>query len=262
MMRDRRTFLLTSFMTLFLLAGAGLAHDPIRIETTTSDQVQIVGDYWTPIRGGKSAPVVILLHMFRSDRSAWNREAIVPLEMAGFAVVRIDLRGHGESLKPEEQRLAQRVRDRDSKLFNAMDQDVEAVVQWLSRRPEVDTGRIGLVGASVGCSVALDYARHHPSVGAVVLMSPGTRYLGVDSLAHIQEYGKRPLLMLTSEQESRGGFQELLRQAGQSGAQVDSLIFPQENIHGTRMLGKVEGIGERIATFLKKNLQLPREAMS
>ncbi len=243
-------------VTLILLsAGVALGHDPVRIEVTTSDGVQIVGDYWTPIRGQSHAPAVILLHMYQSDRTAWDRDIFVALEMAGFAIARIDLRGHGESQGDPEMKLAEKVSSRDTQLFDSMKRDVEAVVGWLSARPEVDSSHLSLLGASVGCSVALDYAREHDSVRAVVLMSPGTRYLGLDSLTHIAQYQKGALLMLTSKQEQARGFHELVKVARNTGVELQTRIFEQDGIHGTQMFGQVAGVEELIASFLKRHTQ-------
>ena len=155
---------LASLLAASILLPTALAHDPIRphdpirAEFTSEDGVKLVGEYWTPIGGQEIAPAIILLHMYGSDRTAWNRDIIVPLEYAGFAIMRIDLRGHGESTKPEEMNLAKRVEDRDAELFGAMHKDVAAAIKWLEGRKEVDRTRIVLAGASVGCSVALDYA--------------------------------------------------------------------------------------------------------
>ncbi len=251
----RKTASLASLLAASFLLSTALAHDPIRAEFTTEDGVKLVGEYWTPIGGRDIAPAIILLHMYGSDRTAWNRDIIVPLEYAGFAIMRIDLRGHGESTKPEEMNLAKRVADRDEELFGAMHKDVAAAIKWLEGRKEVDRTRIVLAGASVGCSVALDYAARDKSIKAVALLSPGAKYLGLDSIAHVKEYGPRPLLMLTAEQERvRGGFDTLVEEAKKAGALVTAEVFDQERIHGTNMFGKVDGVEDKIANFLKKSV--------
>ena len=108
--------------------------EPHRVEKPTSAGVVIVGDYWIPKDANPPAQAVILLHMYRSDRSAW-RPLISLLEDAGFAIMAIDLRGHGESIKPEDRKLEKRVRDRDPVLFRAMHRDVFGAYRWLQQRP-------------------------------------------------------------------------------------------------------------------------------
>ena len=241
---NRQIASLASLLAVSFLVPTSLAHDPIRAEFTSEDGVKLIGEYWTPIRNRDNAPAIILLHMYGSDRTAWNRDIIVPLEYAGFAIMRIDMRGHGESTKPDEMNLEKRVADRDAELFGAMHKDVAAAIKWLEGRKEVDRSRIVLAGASVGCSVALDYAQRDKSIKAVALLSPGARYLGLDSIAHVKKYGSRPLLLMTSEQErGRVGFDALVEAAEKAGVQVTSEVFDQEQIHGTNMFGKVDGLG-------------------
>ena len=251
-MRHRRSRAALSF---FFFCSATILHagEPYRVEYTTSDGVVIIGDYWIPKDANTPAPAVILLHMYRSDRSAW-RPLVSVLEDAGFAIMAIDLRGHGESIKPEDRKLEKRVRDRDPVLFRAMHRDVFGAYRWLQQRPEVDLSRLAIVGASVGCSVALDYAVRDKSVDTIVLMTPGEKYLGVDSIEDIKEYGRRPVLMLTSEEERSQGTQVLSELA----KQAELKTYTKSGIHGTRMFGKVPGVQRYIAAYLKKNIGEPQ----
>ena len=93
-----------------LLAGAapGWCLEPKVVTFATEDGVEIVADYYAPT-GPAAAPVVILLHMYRSDRAAW-KPLMPALHEAGFAVLAIDMRGHGDSIKPETQNLRRRMR--------------------------------------------------------------------------------------------------------------------------------------------------------
>ena len=250
-MRHRKSRAALGFF--FFCSAASLhAAEPHRVEYTTSDGVVIIGDYWMPKNADTFAPAAILLHMYRSDRSAW-RPLVSVLEEAGFAVLAIDMRGHGESIKPEDRKLEKRVRDRDPVLFRAMHRDVFGAYRWLQQRPEVDLSRVAIIGASVGCSVALDYAVRDKSVDTIVLMTPGENYLGVDSVKDIKEYGRRPVLMLTSEEERSNGTQALSELA----KQAELKTYTKSGIHGTRMFGKVPGVREYIVTYLKKNLGGP-----
>jgi dienelactone hydrolase len=219
---------------------------------TTDDNVLLVGGYTRPLaRKGERAPVAILLHMYASDRQAF--EPLTPaLHAAGFAVLAIDLRGHGDSAGPVELGLSRRVADRDPKLFADMYKDVEAGYRWLADRPELDMARFTLVGASVGGSIALDYASRDKSVDAVVWLTPGTSYLGIDSVADAQKYGRRPLLLMAAEPE-RAAADDLGHIV--PGATVKTLPYggpDPQGLHGTRMFGKALGVERNIADFLVK----------
>lgn len=245
-----KLLVLAGALALGIAASPAAAHDPIPVEYTTADGVKIKGSYWTPIGRVETAPVAILLHMYQSDRDAWVPQ-IVALEYAGFAIMTIDLRGHGKSVEPAEMNLAERASRRDPSLFGAMHHDVDGAYEWLRKRKEADLSRVALVGASVGCSVALDYARRDKSVDVVAMLSPGTNYMGVDSVAHVKEYGDRPMLILAPESEGASNVEPLLAAAKAAGVAPESALFPGEDLHGTKMYGKIEGVDERVAAFLK-----------
>jgi pimeloyl-ACP methyl ester carboxylesterase len=196
--------------------------------------------------------MVILLHMYASHHRAFD--PLVPhLHTAGFAVLAIDLRGHGQSVGPAEIGLADRVAERDRKLFAAMDRDVEGAYTWLAKQPGVDPARFVLVGASVGCSVALKYAARDRSVDGIVCLTPGTGYLGIDSLADAHKYGKRQLLLMASEDE-RSACDELGRLVPGSVVQIVPGASESDRMarHGTRMLGQVPEVEAKITAFLVK----------
>ena len=160
------------------------------------------------------------------------------------------MRGHGDSVKPASMSLADRMAKRDEALFCDMYRDVFAAYEWLSEQPTVDLSRFGIIGASVGCSVAIDYAARDRSVDVVVCMSPGENYLGVDSRKHIAEFAKhgpRPILLLATEDE---------RKACDTLAKIDNNatvnIVGPGLIHGTHMFGKFDGIEKQIVEFLTK----------
>ncbi|MCG3136185.1 MAG: 2-succinyl-6-hydroxy-2,4-cyclohexadiene-1-carboxylate synthase [Phycisphaerae bacterium] len=243
-----RTFVLTIGL-LFCSTIPAWAEDNTGVDYVTEDGVTIVGDFYKPKDLTQPAPVLILLHMYHSDRTAW--QPLLPaLYEAGFAVLAIDMRGHGESIQPEDRQLRQKMEERDVELFQNMWKDVAGAYQWLTQRPEVDLSRFGLVGASVGCSVALDYAGRDKSVDVLVLMTPGKNYLGLDSLQAAQKYGPRPLLMLSTEEERGVGLDPLAALIEQDTTRV----FSQSEAHGTQMFGKVPHVEQELTDYLRANI--------
>ncbi len=74
----------------------------------TDDGVSIIGSYYSSpsnvvsnasSSSSTTTPTVILLHMLGKDRSTWNAFASTLSQKEGYAVLSIDLRGHGESVK-------------------------------------------------------------------------------------------------------------------------------------------------------------------
>ena len=97
--------------------------------------------------------------------------------------------------------------------------------------------------------VAIDFSRRERSVDVVVCMTPGENYLGVDSVEHIEMYGARPILLLATEDERRAA--EKLGTIN-SGATVD--IVGSGRVHGTSMFGRIEGVEDRIVSFVRENV--------
>ncbi len=91
---------------------------------------------------------------------------VAPLRAAGLNVLLLDARCHGRS-------------DDDFASMPGFVEDIRAGLDWLRRRPEVDGGRIILVGHSVGAGGCLYVASSDPDVAAVV---------SIASMAHPQVF--------------------------------------------------------------------------
>ncbi len=113
-------------------------------------------------------PVVVLAHGFSSDRASLSRLAR-GLAGAGFAVLSIDLRGHGENRNrfPGGRGRA-----------DFLARDLAAAVDFLRTSPLVDASHIALLGHSMGAGAALDFATRDAGIDAVVLISGGWSMLG------------------------------------------------------------------------------------
>ena len=130
-------------------ADAGLTVERLTIPTT--DGVRLAG-WYVPSRDGAA---VVLLHGAGSTRSNVLDEATV-LADAGFGVLLLDARGHGES----------EGRAMDFGWYG--ERDVAAAVDVLAEQPDVDPDRIGVVGLSMGGEQALGASGADPRIRAVV----------------------------------------------------------------------------------------------
>lgn len=221
--------------------------EPVTLETFDSEV--IAADYYAPQPSKTGAPMAILLHMYRSDRTAW-KPLIEPLHQAGFAILAIDLRGHGDSATDQTR---QRVMQRDPVIFKEMHDDVRAAYDFLAQLDNVDRSRFALVGASVGCSISLRYATEDRSVDAIVCLSPGANYLGLDSKADISKIkGRKIWLLAADDAKERLGVEALAPLADG----VTTKLFPGD-AHGTHLFGKVPGLEKQIADYLKTNVGGP-----
>lgn len=229
-------------------------NQPQVVTFETSDKVQIAADYYAPeIKSDQKAPVAILIHMYPADKSSWK--PLVPeLRKAGLAVLTYDIRGHGGSTQPAEKKLKAAYDDRDPKLFAEAWRDVEAAKKWLAQQPGCDVTRLALVGASIGCSISIDYAGRDEAVKAVVCLSPGTKYMNVDSVAQIKKCQSTAILLLSPEGEYKA-VEELLT-AAYPQAQGKKYPGGQER-HGTKMFDAPYGkeVITHIVDFVKKSME-------
>jgi len=107
---------------------------------------------------GDPIPAIIVAHGFAGSRQMVAGYGYT-LAHAGYAVILVDLPGHGLNENPY---------DREANV-GAIDQALEV----LRAQPEVDVSRIGLVGHSMGAEAVLRAASASPErYGAVVAVSP------------------------------------------------------------------------------------------
>jgi hypothetical protein len=150
------------------------------------------GWYW-PGRPGTRSPAILMAH----GLSAVKEQRLAPFAeafaAAGFAVLVIDFRCLGASDgEPRGQVIAQRQHD-----------DLRAALAWLSARPDVDRGRIGLWGTSFSGGHALFLGGLDPRVGAVVAQVPAVSVARCfEALVGVQAFAGL-LQMLSEEQAAR-----------------------------------------------------------
>lgn len=183
-------------------AGPALPGEPVELKTV---------DGWTlkaqfaPSTPGKLT--LILLHGTGQRKEDWKRLAF-PLTRAGYGVMAVDLRGHGDSrVSPSGETLISwkklRATARADNDFMDMSRDAEAAVAWLAGQG-VPEDSIGFIGAEVGGSVAIRYAATHTKVPLVVMLSPGMKWqevLTVNALRAIKRAppaAPTPILMVYS----------------------------------------------------------------
>ncbi len=106
---------------------------------------------------------VVLIHGFLCDRQMMS---VLARRMAqnGYAVLAIDVQGHGENRNP--------LRGGEFVTSNLRD-DVQEAVDYLRQHPLVDGSRLAVMGHSMGAGATLDFATHDPNLGAAVMISGG-----------------------------------------------------------------------------------------
>jgi pimeloyl-ACP methyl ester carboxylesterase len=162
----------------------------------TFDLVELHASFDLPSGVPAPIPSVLLLHGYGEDRSAWKDFAKQLLDR-GFAVMALDLRGHGDS-RIKNQRPIQASPDWRTNLHE-FPVDLDPALDWLKSRPRVDNGKIVVIGFDVGANLALIASGRFPEVRTVVAIKPNLN----ESLAlagSAQDFQPRSTLIVAADQ--------------------------------------------------------------
>ncbi|MFH1776299.1 MAG: alpha/beta fold hydrolase [Candidatus Omnitrophota bacterium] len=221
------------------------------VEFSTSDSVIIKGTLYFH-QDTNSRPAVMLFHMWQGSKEDWHAFA-QKLQQEGYVVLAIDLRGHGQSN-------VQKGKDINWQKFKYaayqdMIKDATAARDFLLQQPGVDLERVGLIGASLGCNVAIQLAAVSNNICSMVLMSPAFNYLGVEVKNEIKNIAKKDisLLVFLDETEQNYASGKHLYENYQG---VKELKIYNQKGHGTRLfLSDVRHeVEEKIISWLTHTL--------
>ncbi len=215
------------------LLAADDAKEPEVISLTTKDGVGLKVTYYASSLGKQATPVILLADR-KDSRSVYDNLA-KRLQSPGkddnhksFAVLAVDLRGHGDSTKqslPNGQTRQIDASKLGRKEVAAIVQfDMAAIRRFLVKKNDagnLNLNRLSIVGAGLGASVAVNWAaidwsfpplavgKQGQDVKALVLVSPKWTYQGLQlnqalrqpgvqqEIAFLIMYGKRDRRLVT-----------------------------------------------------------------
>jgi dienelactone hydrolase len=192
-------------------ASVGLDYTDVTLRT--ADGVDLAAWYVS----STNRAAVVLLHGAGSTRSNVLGEAAVLAE-AGFGVLMVDARGHGDS---------------DGRAMDFGwhgDADVAAATAYLVRRPDVDRDRIGAVGMSMGGEEAIGASGGNELIRAVVAEGASARN-AADHAWLSDRYGVRGALQVQLQR-----FQDRITDVLTSASVPASLRAAVESADDTRYL--------------------------
>ena len=156
----------------------------------TADGLQLAAQCFQPLQ--QRPPGLILIHRQGATRAGWEPLARAA-QQAGYLALSFDLRGHGESQRQRDGNL-------DHRTFTDVQwQDVLLDLRAAKERvlaAGADPDNLFVAGEALGASFALQFAVEDPEIQGVVMLSPGLDYQGIDTVALLQAFTERPVLLV------------------------------------------------------------------
>ncbi len=140
--------------------------------TIFNQNQKIFGMLHRPLHTSEAPPLVVFCHGFASNKIGTNRCYVTlaeQLSKAGFASLRFDFRGSGDS----EGAISQMT-------FEDFISDAVAVLEMARTLPGIDSQKIALFGSSLGATVSVFAAARFQKIAAMVLWAPiaeGARWM-------------------------------------------------------------------------------------
>ncbi|MBA2305843.1 MAG: alpha/beta fold hydrolase [Acidobacteria bacterium] len=213
-----------------------------RVSFRTDDGVTIAATWYEP--SYRPAPAVILVHMLQRSRRDWDGVAS-RLASSGIGALAIDLRGHGESAYSGSASATPN--------YSSLVADVSAARRFLVMRSDVQASRIGIAGASLGANLAALEAADDTVVASVALLSPSLDYRGLRIEAAVRKYGKRPMLLVVSDDDGYARRSALdLQKAGGGTRELLTLVGAG---HGTNMFDHAYELPQVLIDWFRRTLQ-------
>ncbi|MFN5297112.1 MAG: alpha/beta hydrolase [Planctomycetaceae bacterium] len=267
-------------------------NEPVNVVLRTKYNQALKATYYQSSRG-KDAPVVVLLHMKDGNRFIWQSEGGFAnrLHKEGYAVLTVDLRGHGESRGDGAAGAAQgdkkaRRELKKGDLVAMYEGDMEAVNKFLLERhqaEEFNMNKTAFVGPEMGATVAVyaafrdwnkppyadapvDSGRQTPrgqNVRALVLISPQQNLQGLGLAQPLKGLGA-PLLGISclvavaqKDGQDKGQAKKTYDQVASAPGSDQRMYFRDfpGTARGTELLGKKTKLEDTMVNFLGKHLR-------
>lgn len=200
--------------TISLQAQPPPDHQTITIQR---DPTTLTADFYP---ASTDAPVILLLHMLNSNRSAYA-PLIPDLRDAGYSILNIDLRGHGESGG---------TRDWDLAISDV----ALGWTSWLAENNHLTDSGLAIIGGSIGANVALISCAQVDDCRGAIALSPGLDYRGVKpESALVDGLADRAALLVASQNDASSSTairQMFLKAKGD----VSARLY-RGRAHGTRL---------------------------
>ncbi len=215
-----------------------------KVEFQTEDGVKIIGHFY---QAKESKYAGILLHMMPAIKESYS-ELAKRLQDAGYSVLAIDFRGHGESINSVKGVL--NYKNFTDKEHQEYIYDVKAASEYLKKRGFPIENQF-LIGASIGANIALQFLSLNSEIKAVVLISPGLNYRGIKIEDFLKKEMDSKILVITGIKDLQSASSlDLFKNVTPS----STLITLDSDAHGTDLFEIFPDLVDKIIVFLREKL--------
>lgn len=160
---------LVNFQLSITAASAGAAAADPGTELKTFDLVNLRASFELPRSVPAPIPGVLLLHGYGENRKVWD-DFRSQLLAKGWAVMTLDLRGHGDSTTKNQRPLAPSVEWRSSP--HEFPHDIDPALDFMKSQPRLDSRKIVVIGYDLGANLALVASGKFKEIRTVVAVKP------------------------------------------------------------------------------------------
>lgn len=172
------------------------------VTITTSDRIDLKADFWGQDEDERS-PAALLIHDAGADRTTLT-ELAGRLHKSGFAVLALDLRGHGDSItRPEDAFDKLETEEERAKAWAFTTRDLDAAARWLRAQKSIHSANLNLVGVGAGCALAVRHGAGDENVRSLTLIAPKAEMLGFHLGDDMYDLEGVPTLMVASKESKK-----------------------------------------------------------
>lgn len=223
--------------------------EPARVTLEAADKQALVATYYAPINTLEKASAVLLVHDAGGSREDL-RPLAIRLQKSGFAVLALDLRGHGESATAECN-WKQLDTEAQSKAWNSMPGDVKAGVDFIGNQKGVTAARVSLLANGASAELIARHAIRDERVRELVLLDPKAEVFGSSLVKELKQLADIPTLIVVGKSDLNSG-KRMLDAVARSASDAGSIDVKTSKLESAQILSDKPMVGEVSRWMLEK----------